>query len=91
MTKNKKIRIHVKNNHWEAGSFPNTLEGEKVFTITQDHFNNAFEKFPKIKDKVEIFIDWDLVNFDVSLPKSDILISWDFPKHLIKKISPNLK
>ena len=91
MTNNKKIRIHVKNNHWEKGSFPNTPEGEKVFTITKNHFDEAFKKFPKIKDKVEVFIDWDMVNFDISIPKSDILIAWNFPKNQIKKISPNLK
>ena len=91
MTNNKKIRIHVKNNHWAEGSFPNTPEGEKVFTITKNRFDDALKKFPKIKDKVEIFIDWDMVNFDISMPKSDILIAWDFPKNQIKKISPNLK
>ena len=91
MTNNKKIRIHVKNNHWAEGSFPNTPEGEKVFTITKDRFDEALKKFPKIKDKVEIFIDWDMVNFDISMSKSDILIAWNFPKDQIKKISPNLK
>ena len=91
MTSNKKIRIHVKNNHWAEGSFPNTPEGEKVFTITKDRFDEALKKFPKIKDKVEIFIDWDVVNFNISMPKSDILIAWNFPKDQIKKISPNLK
>ena len=91
MTNNKKIRVHIKNNHWAPGSFPNTPEGEKVFTITKNHVDKALEKFPKIKDKVEIFIDWDVVNFEKSMPKTDILISYDFPKNKIKKISPNLK
>ena len=31
--KNKKIKIHVKNNHWAPGTFPTDAEGEKVFTI----------------------------------------------------------
>ena len=30
------IKIHVKNNHWAEGSFPNTPSGEEVFTITAD-------------------------------------------------------
>ena len=91
MTDNKKIRIHVKNNHWAPGSFPTDAEGEKVFTITNSHFEKAFMKFPKIKEKVEIFIDWDEDNFNSSMSTSDILIAWNFPTSNLKKISPNLK
>ena len=91
MTDNKKIRIHVKNNHWAPGSFPTDAEGEKVFTITNSHFEKVFKKFPKIKEKVEIFIDWDEDNFNSSMSSSDILIAWNFPTSNLKKISPNLK
>jgi len=48
-------------------------------------------KFPKIKEKVEIFIDWDEDNFNSSMSSSDILIAWNFPTSNLKKISPNLK
>ena len=89
--KNKKIKIHVKNNHWAPGSFPTDKKGEKVFTITNAHFEKALEKFPKIKEKVEIFIDWDEDNFSSSMSTSDILIAWNFPTSNLKKISPNLK
>jgi len=88
---NKKIKIHVKNNHWAAGSFPIDAEGEKVFTIKNSHFEKAFEKFPEIKEKVEIFIDWDEDNFNSSMSNSDILITWNFPTSNLKKVSPNLK
>jgi len=88
---NKKIKIHVKNNHWAGGSFPTDAEGEKVFTIKNSHFEKAFEKFPEIKDKVEIFIDWDENNFNSSMSNSDILITWNFPTSNLKKVSPNLK
>jgi phosphoglycerate dehydrogenase-like enzyme len=91
LTNNKKIKIHVKNNHWAPGSFPTDAEGEKVFTITNSHFDKAFKKFPKIKEKVEIFIDWDEDNFNSSMSTSDILIAWNFPTLNLKKISPNLK
>ena len=91
MKNNKKIKIHVKNNHWAPGSFPTDAEGEKVFTITNSHFEKAFKKFPKIKEKVEIFIDWDEDNFSSSMSTSDILIAWNFPTSNLKKISPNLK
>ena len=87
----KKIKIHVKNNHWAPGSFPTDIEGEKNFTITKSHFDIALEKFPEIKEKVEIFIDWDEENFNSSMSNSDILIAWNFPKLNLKKIAPNLR
>ena len=34
MIENKKIKIHIKNNHGSSGTFPCDLEGEKNFTIT---------------------------------------------------------
>ena len=89
--KNKKIKIHVKNNHWAPGSFPTDAEGEKNFTITKEHFTQALNNFPEIKEKVEIFVDWDEDNFKTSLVNSDILIAWDFSTINLKKVAPNLK
>ena len=89
--KNKKIKIHVKNNHWAPGSFPTDAEGEKVFTITKTHFEKAFQKLPEIKEKVEIFFDWDEENFKSSMSNSDILLAWNFPTSNLEKVSPNLK
>jgi len=88
---NKKIKIHVKNNHWAPGSFPTDAEGEKNFTITKEHFNQTLDNFPEIKEKVEIFVDWDEDNFKTSMANSDILVAWNFPKTNLKKIAPNLK
>ena len=34
------IKIHIKNNRWRQGSFPNTPQGEEIFTITKEHFDN---------------------------------------------------
>ena len=50
MTENKKIKIHVKNNHWAPGSFPTDAEGEKNFTITKEHLNEALKEFPEINN-----------------------------------------
>ena len=91
MINKKKIKIHVKNNHWGSGSFPTDVEGEKNFTITKSHFDKALEKFPEIREKIEIFIDWDEENFNSSMLNSDILVAWDFPTSNLKKIAPNLK
>ena len=91
MTKNKKIKIHVKNNHWAPGSFPSDAEGEKNFTITKEHLDQALKNFPKIKEKVDIFIDWDEDNFKTSMADSNVLLAWNFSTKNLKKIAPNLK
>ena len=91
MKNNNKIKIHVKNNHWAPGSFPTDAEGEKNFTITKKHFEKALENEQEIKDKIEIFFDWDEDNFISSMSNSNILIAWNFPTSNLKKIAPNLK
>ena len=91
MKNNKKIKIHIKNNHWAPGSFPSDAEGEKNFTITKEHLDKALKMFPEIKEKVEIFIDWDEDNFKTSMSNSDILLAWNFSTKDLKKIAPNLK
>ena len=88
---NKKIKIHVKNNHWAPGSFPTDAEGENNFTITKKHFDQALDSFPEIKEKVEIFVDWDEDNFKTSMANSDILVAWNFSTTNLKKVAPNLK
>ena len=91
MKNNKKIKIHVKNNHWSHGSFPSDAEGEKNFTITKEHLDQALKNFPEIKEKVKIFVDWDEENFKTSMSNSDILLAWNFSTTNLKKIAPNLK
>ena len=91
MTNSNKIKIHVKNNHWAPGSFPTDAEGEKNFTITKEHFAQALNNFPEIKQKIEIFVDWDEDNFKTSMANSDILVAWDFSTINLKKVAPNLK
>ena len=88
---NKKIKIHVKNNHWAPGSFPTDAEGEKNFTITKERFDNVLNKFPEIKEKNRSFFDWDEENFKKSISNSDILLAWNFPTKNLKEQAPNLK
>ena len=88
---NKKIKVHVKNNHGRSGTFPCDLEGEKNFTITKEHLNKALENEPKIKNQVDFFIDWDENNFNSSISSSEILLTYDFPTKNLKEIAPNLK
>ena len=91
MTNNKKIKIHIKNNHWASGSFPTDAEGEKNFTITKAHFDKALENEPEVKNKLEVFIDWDEDNFKSSMLNSDILLTWNLPTLNLKEVAPNLK
>ena len=91
MTNNKKIKIHIKNNHGRPGTFPCDLEGEKNFTITKEHFEKALENETEIKDQIEFIIDWDEDNFNTSMSNSDILLTYDFPTKNLKEIAPNLK
>ena len=91
LTDNKKIKIHIKNNHGRSGTFPCDLEGEKNFTITKEHIKKALENEPKIKKQVDFFIDWDEDNFKSSMSSSEILLTYDFPIKNLKEIAPNLK
>ena len=91
LKENKKIKVHIKNNHGRPGTFPCDLEGEKNFTITSKHLKKVLENEPEIKKKVEFFIDWDEDNFNSSMINSEILLTYDFPKTNLEKIAPNLK
>jgi phosphoglycerate dehydrogenase-like enzyme len=81
----------VKNNRWAPGSFPNTPEGEEVFTITQERIDCALEEFPDLKGKLDYFVDWDTDNFTSSMSDADVLLTWDLPIENLSEIAPNLK
>jgi phosphoglycerate dehydrogenase-like enzyme len=87
----KKIKIHIRNNHWKEGFLPCDQEGEKHSTITKEEFEKGLGKYPEIKDKVEYLVDWDEDNYISSMKDTDILLGWQFPTKNIKKIAPNLK
>ena len=91
MNNKEKTKIHIKNNRWKKGSFPNTPQGEEIFTITKEHFDKALKNFPDLEDKIEIFIDWDEDNFSTSMLSSEILLTWNLPTLNLKKIAPKLQ
>ena len=86
-----KIHIHIKNNHASPGTFPPTQEGERVFTITEDHFRAACERHWTIATRVEAFIDWDLDHFARSMDTADVLVTWDLPTEKLSETAPRLK
>ena len=86
-----KLRIHIKNNHASLGTFPPTIEGEEVFTITEERFRAVCARFPAVAEQVEAFIDWDLEHFAESMENADVLVTWDFPTENISNMAPQLK
>ena len=87
----KKIRIHIRNNHWKEGFLPCDLEGEKNSTITKEEFEKGLSEYPEIRDKIEYLVDWDEDNYISSMKDADILLGWQFPTKNIKTIAPKLK
>ena len=87
----KKIKIHIRNNHWKEGFLPCDLEGEKHSTITKEEFEKGLNKYPEIKDKINYLVDWDEDNFISSMKDTDILLGWQFPTENLKDIAPNLR
>ena len=85
------LKIHVKNNRWAEGSFPNTKEGEEVFSITRERFDDALRQFPDLVDKVKGVIDWDTDNFAHSMSDADVLLAWNLPTSGLKAAAPELK
>ncbi len=85
------LKIHVKNNRWAAGSFPNTPAGEEVFAITQERIDAALEAFPKLISQVKFFIDWDTDHFASSMADADVLLTWNLPTRNLGNIAPQLK
>lgn len=86
-----KLRIHIKNNHASPDTFPPTIEGEEVFTITEERFQAACAKYPAVAEQVEAFIDWDLENFTESMQTAEVLVTWDFPTANLAEVAPRLK
>ncbi len=85
------IKIHVKNNRWAAGSFPNTPEGEEFFTITRERLDGALAEFPQMSGALEVFFDWDSDNFVSSMKDAEVLLTWNLPMEDLDAVAPNLK
>ena len=85
------IKLHIKNNRWAEGSFPNTPEGEEVFTITEERFDRACSEFPHLAGAFEVFIDWDSDNFAASMKDAEVLLTWNLPTDDLGALAPKLK
>lgn len=85
------VRVHIKNNRWAAGSFPNTPEGEAVFTITQQRFQSALSKFPDLEKRIAVTIDWDTDNFATHMADADVLLTWNLPLENLGGVAPQCR
>ncbi len=86
-----KIKVHIKNNHYSAATFPNTPQGEEVFTITRERFEQAAKHFPEVAAKLDVFIDWDTDNFSGSMADAEVFVGWDLPTDNLISVAPKLK
>ena len=50
----KKIKIHIRNNHWKEGFLPCDPEGEKHSTITEEEFEKGLSQYLKLKIRLNI-------------------------------------
>ena len=84
-------KVHIKNNRWAPGSFPNTPEGEEVFTITRERFDAAIAEFSGMAEQLDVFIDWDTDNFTESMRDAEVLLTWNLPMENLAEVAPKLK
>lgn len=86
-----KTKVHIKNNHFSPTTFPNTEEGETVFTITRERYQHSATDYPDIAAQLDVFIDWDTDNFAASMAEAEVLVTWNLPTENLAAIAPRLK
>ena len=85
------MRVHVKNNHASPQTFPPTPEGEAVFTITRERFEDAAARYPHVARDLDVLIDWDLDRFETSMRTAEVLVTWDLPTADLARVAPKLR
>jgi phosphoglycerate dehydrogenase-like enzyme len=85
------LRVHIKNNRASPDTFPNTKEGERVFSITAERFAAVAKRHPKIARRLDVSIDWDTDNFERHMGDAEVLIAWDLPTADLARKAPKLK
>lgn len=91
MSQSKRVKVHIKNNHAAPDTFPPTVEGEEVFTITQARYDAAATRHPDIARQLDVYIDWDLDHFAESMQDAEVLVTWDLPTANLKAVAPKLR
>lgn len=91
MTRDGKVRVHIKNNHASPDTFPPTPEGEAVFTISRERYDAVARRHADVAERLDVFIDWDRDHFYESMKTAEVLITWDLPTEGLADAAPHLK
>ena len=91
MDTGRRIKVHVKNNHASPDTFPPTVEGEAVFTITRERWEAEVARYPDLAERLDAFIDWDLDHFEESMRSAEVLVTWDLPTENLARVAPSLR
>ena len=87
----RRVRVHIKNNHAASHTFPPTPEGEAVFTITRARYDEAAGRHADVAERLDVVIDWDEDNFASSMKTAEVLVTWDLPTAELATVAPGLK
>lgn len=87
----RKIRVHIKSNRAAPDTFPNTPEGEEVFTITRERYETAAAKYPDVAARLDVFTDMDTDHWAESMASAEVLVCWNLPTDNLAEVAPNLK
>ena len=87
----RRVKVHVKNNHASPDTFPPTVEGEAVFTITRERYEAEVARYPDLAERLDVFIDWDLNHFEESMKSAEVLVTWDLPTADLARVAPQLR
>ena len=91
MDTGRRVKVHVKNNHASPDTFPPTVEGEAVFTITRERYEAEIARYPDLAERLDVFIDWDLDHFEESMKSAEVLVTWDLPTEDLARVAPRLR
>lgn len=91
MDAGRRVKVHIKNNHASPDTFPPTVEGEAVFTITRERYEAEVARYPDLAAGLDVFIDWDLDHFAESMKSAEVLVTWDLPTADLARVAPRLR
>ena len=76
-----KVAVHIKNNR----------AGELVFRTTPGRLACARQRHPEVSSRIDVCVDWDLDNFDRSMERAEVMMTWDLPTDDLQQRAPRLK
>ncbi len=62
-----------------------------VFRTTADRLARARQRHPEVSSRIDVCVDWDLDNFDRSMERAEVMMTWDLPTDDLQQRAPRLK